>query len=259
MNEFERARRETVRYHEELYSSAGLGQAGTWLARPHSLLLDALAHVPSGRPVIAYDLGAGIGRHTIPMMQQLPVGSEVYAVDLLASALHSLRCSVPPGLGTVLHTRPADLDDFQFETPADLVLAFSAIEHLPALEAIRGLLGRVCAAVRPGGVVAIGIVADRIEIDSKGNRRPALIESAISSAAATELLSSAFGAFDVVYQKARPADVREDRQGERYTLASTLLTWLATHPASPGQERSLHDARSARVTARHPPGHGVGA
>ena len=88
MNEFERARRETVRYHEELYSSAGLGQAGTWLARPHSLLLDALAHVPSGRPVIAYDLGAGIGRHTIPMMQQLPVGSEVYAVDLLASALH---------------------------------------------------------------------------------------------------------------------------------------------------------------------------
>src|ERR1700743_3231640 len=98
MNEFERARRETVRYHEELYSSAGLGQAGTWLARPHrlplhapaapppraaalgqagtwrarppSLLLDALAYVPSGRPVIAYDLGAGIGRHTIPMMQQ---------------------------------------------------------------------------------------------------------------------------------------------------------------------------------------------
>ena len=133
-----------------------------------------------------------------------------------------------PPHSTVLHTRPADLDDFQFETPADLVLAFSAIEHLPALEAIRGLLGRVCAAVRPGGVVAIGIVADRIEIDSKGNRRPALIESAISSAAATELLSSAFGAFDVVYQKARPADVREDRQGERYTLASTLLTWLAT-------------------------------
>jgi tellurite methyltransferase len=238
MSEFERARHETVRYHEELYSSAGLGQTGTWLARPHRLLLDALAHIPSGRPVIAYDLGAGIGRHTIPMMRQLPVGSEVYAVDLLPSALHSLRCSVPPGLSTVLRTRHADLDDFLFETPADLVLAFSAIEHLPALEAIRGLLGRVHAAVRPGGVVAIGIVADRVEVDSEGNRRPALLESAISAAAATELLSSAFGAFDVVYQKARPADVREYRQGESYTLTSTLLTWLATRPARPHIRRS---------------------
>lgn len=92
------------------------------------------------------------------------------------------------------------------------------------------------AAVRPGGVVAIGIVADRIEIDSNGNRRPALLESEISTAAATELLSSSFGAFDVVYKKARPADVREERQGESYTLTSTLLTWLATRPASPGQE-----------------------
>lgn len=246
MREFERARRETVRYHEELYSSAGLGQAGTWLASPHRLLLDALAHIPSGRPVIAYDLGAGVGRHTIPMMQQLPVGSEVYAVDLLASALHSLRCSVPPGLSTVLHTRHADLDDYQFETHADLVLAFSAIEHLPAVEAIRGLLGRVHAAVRPGGVVAIGIVADRIEIDSKGNPRPALIESAISAATATQLLSSAFGAFDVIYQKARPAGVREDRQGESYTLASTLLTWLATRPASPGSPRGRPSRRPPR-------------
>jgi hypothetical protein len=135
MREFERARQETVRYHEELYSSAGRGQAGTWLARPHRLLLDALA---------------------------------------------------------------------------------------------------------------IGIVADRIEIDSKGNRRPALIESAISPAAATELLSSAFGAFDVIYQKARPADVREARRGESYTLASTLLTWLATRPASPGSPRGRPPRRPPR-------------
>lgn len=231
MSEFERARHETLRYHEELYSSARLAQAGTWLARPHRLLLDALARVPSGRPVIAYDLGAGIGRHTIPMMQQLPFGSEVYAVDLLPSALQSLRCSVTPGTSTVLHTRRADLDDFVFETPADLIFAFSAVEHLPTLEAIRSLLERVRAVVSPGGVVAIGIVADRIEIDSKGNRRPALLESAISTAAAIELLSGAFGTFDVVYQKTRPADVQEEREGESYTLTSTLLTWLATRPA----------------------------
>ena len=75
VSEFARARHETVRYHEELYSHVRLGQEGTWLARPHRLLLDALARVPGGRPVIAYDLGAGIGRHTIPMLRRLAAGS----------------------------------------------------------------------------------------------------------------------------------------------------------------------------------------
>jgi hypothetical protein len=104
---FERARRETVRYHEELYAAAALGQAGTWLARPHRLLADALELVRSGRSVVAYDLGAGIGRHTIPLLRQLPDGSEVYAVDLLPSALRSLENAVPPGIRTRLHTRTA--------------------------------------------------------------------------------------------------------------------------------------------------------
>ena len=144
--EFERARRETVRYHEGLYASATLGQAGTWLAKPHRLIGDALELVPSGKPVVAYDLGAGIGRHTIPLLQELPDGSDVFAVDLLPSALHSLETAVPPGIRTHLQTRPADLDGFEFEAPADLILAFSAIEHLRDLKAVRRLLARVRAA-----------------------------------------------------------------------------------------------------------------
>ena len=233
MSTFDRARRETVRYHEDLYAAVAQGVAGTWLARPHRLVHDALAQVPSQRPVIAYDLGAGIGRHTIPMMRSLPVGSEVYAVDLLSSALQSLTRMVPPGVRTVLRTRQADLDDFFFETPADLVLAFSAIEHLPSLEGIRRLLRRVRAAVTPGGVAAVGVVADRVEIDESGKRRPALLESAISSAEAIEVLSDGFNDFEVIYQQAPPASVREDREGESYTLASTLVTWLGTRQDAP--------------------------
>ena len=228
--EFERARRETVRYHEELYASATLGQAGTWLAKPHRLMADALKLVSSGKPVVAYDLGAGIGRHTIPLLRELPVGSDVFAVDLLPSALHSLENAVPPGIRTHLHTRPADLDSFEFEAPADLVLAFSAIEHLRDLKAVRSLLDRVRAATKPGGVVAIGIVADRVEVDDRGRRRPALLESAMSTAEATGLLSDVFSDFDVTYQRSSPAQVREERGEDTYTLTSTLITWLATRP-----------------------------
>lgn len=243
---FERARRETIRYHEGLYASAALGQAGTWLAKPHRLMADALQLVPSGKPVVAYDLGAGIGRHTIPLLQELPGGSDVYAVDLLPSALRSLENAVPPGTRTHLHTRPADLDSFEFEAPADLILAFSAIEHLRDITTVRSLLDRVRAATRPGGVVAIGIVADRVEVDEQGRRHPALLESAMSAAAATALLTSAFTGFDVTYQRLGPAQVRENRGEDTYTLTSTLVTWLATQP----EQRRRHRREDHGVVER---------
>lgn len=227
---FERARRETVRYHEELYASAALGQAGTWLAKPHRLMADALGLVPADKPVVAYDLGAGIGRHTIPLLQELPAGSDVFAVDLLPSALHSLENAVPPGIRTHLHTRPADLDGFEFEAPADLIIAFSAIEHLRDLTAVRSLLDRIRAAARPGGVIAIGIAADRVEVDDHGRRRPALLESAMSTAEANGLLCDVFGDFDVTDHRLSPAQVREERGEDTYTLTSTLITWLAMRP-----------------------------
>jgi len=90
--------------------------------------------------------------------------------DLLPSALHILENAVPPGIRTHLQTHLADLDGFEFEAPADLILAFSAIEHLRDLEAVRSLLDRVRAATRPGGVVAIGIAADRVAIDCDRDR-----------------------------------------------------------------------------------------
>ena len=41
-------------------------------------------------PVHAYDLGAGVGRHTLPIVAGLPTGSRVTAVDLIPSALANL-------------------------------------------------------------------------------------------------------------------------------------------------------------------------
>jgi hypothetical protein len=86
------------------------------------------------------------------------------------------------------------------------------------------------AATKPGGVVAIGIVADRAEVDDRGRRRPALIESAVSAPEAARLISSAFSDFEVTYQRFSPAQVREERGEDTYTLTSTLVTWLAVRP-----------------------------
>lgn len=220
---FHRARTETIRYHEELYASVDLGDAGSWLSRSHRLLQEALDAIPMNRPVVAYDLGCGIGRHTIPMLEQLPVGSQVYAIDLLQSALTKLEPSVPRDTRSRLHLRRADLAEFVFEEPADLILAFSVVEHLPDETAIRGLFKRIHAALLPGGVFGVGIVADRYEVDGAGRTRPGLLESGISSVGAQALLADVFGSYQVVAESVRPAQAREARDGTEYVLNSTLV------------------------------------
>ena len=124
MTEFDEARHETIRYHEELYENTSLGDDDTWLARPHRLIFEALELMPTDRSVVAYDLGAGIGRHTIPLLQNLPDGSEVHAIDLLDSAVQKLKQEAPASGSTTLHARQADLADLEFVDGVDLVFAF---------------------------------------------------------------------------------------------------------------------------------------
>ncbi|WP_429458976.1 class I SAM-dependent methyltransferase [Microbacterium sp. ZKA21] len=223
---FERARQETIRYHEELYAQTGLGSEGTWLAKPHRLVFEALELLPRDRAVVAYDLGAGVGRHTVPMLDSVPAGSVVFAVDLLDSAVRRLAALAPASGSTRLRAQQADLAELEFVEGVDLVFAFSSVEHLADAGSIRRLLGQVDAALRPGGVVALGIVADRYEVDASGSRRPALLESGISVAEVDALLIDSFAGFEVIDRTARQAVVREQRDGEEYLLSSTLVTWL---------------------------------
>lgn len=226
MTEFDRAREETIRYHEELYASTSLGDDDSWLARPHRLIFEALELVPDDRPVTAYDLGAGIGRHTIPLLKNLPDGSTLHAIDLLDSAVRKLKQSAPASGSTTLHARQADLADVELVDRVDLVFAFSAVEHLASAGEIGRLFEKIAVALRPGGIAAFGIVADRYEVDAAGERRSALLESGISVQDAEDLLADVFAGFEVIQQRTQPASIVEARGHEEYTLSSTLLTWI---------------------------------
>lgn len=225
---FGAARAETIRYHRDFYSAHELGQPGTWLAHPEPSVVRAIAAVRDDRPVVAYDLGAGVGRHTIPMLLMLPPKSTVVAVDLLPDALEDLRSNAPESSSRLV-TVPADLVEFRFDVPADLVVAFSTIEHLPERAAIRALLGRIAAATTPGGIVQLGLVCDRYEIHSDGHRTPAFLETDLSAEQATAAVAAAFTAFDTIDQSERQTHVAESRDGDKYELASTLVSVTLRH------------------------------
>jgi tellurite methyltransferase len=130
-----------------------------------------------------YRLGAGVGRHTVVMGRRVPPGSIIAAVDVLPSALRRLRSNMRP-TGVRARTRCVDLVNFSFDGPAYLVVAFSAIEQLPGLSAIADLLGRIARELTPGGIAAVGVLADRSERAPGGERHPAPLESAITCEAA---------------------------------------------------------------------------
>ncbi|MGF3057359.1 class I SAM-dependent methyltransferase [Microbacterium sp. YY-01] len=226
MPDFDSARRETIRYHDELYSNVELGEKGTWLERPHRLIFDALHLLPNNRPVIAYDLGAGVGRHVVPMLKHLPDGSHVYAIDLLDTAVQQLETLAPTSGTTRLHAHQQDLTSVEFVSDVDLIFAFSAIEHLPSVTAVRQLLTKARISLREGGVIALGVIVDRYEIDSAGKPRPALIESGLSSRDVNEILTDTLHELRPVTTNAGRAEIDEERDGESYTLASTLITYI---------------------------------
>src|ERR1035437_7848687 len=188
IDEFVRARAETIPYHETLYRSTSLGTRGSWLAHPHPLVMDSLGLVP--RPVHTYDLGACVGRHTLPIVAGLPTGSRVTAVDIIPSALASLvENAAAAGLSDHVETVNADLESWAF--PADdagLIVAFSALEHVSSLDAFCAILERCRAATIPGGVNVIGIVANREEVGSSGARGPPLIEFPLGGEQALSVL-----------------------------------------------------------------------
>jgi len=230
IDEFVRARAETIRYHETLYRSTNLGAGGTWLAHPHPLVMDSLGLVT--RPVHAYDLGAGVGRHALPIVAGLPSGSLVTAVDLIPSALASLvENAAAAGLSDRVETVNADLESWAF--PADdagLIIAFSALEHVSSLDAFCAVLERCRAATIPGGVNVIGIVADREEVSSSDVRQAALIELPLGGGQALSVLRRCFTGWEIHVDEAIPAAVTEVRNGALHELRSTLVKFVAQAP-----------------------------
>jgi trans-aconitate methyltransferase len=108
--------------------------------------------VPAG--ATAVDLGCGDGTETRAL---LAAGFAVTAVDSAGGSMDMLRRL--PGAGTTLTLVPAAMQDVDLP-PADLVHASLSLPFCPP-EQFDGLWARICAALRPGGLVVCDLFGDR--------------------------------------------------------------------------------------------------
>ncbi len=230
---FAGGRAETLRYHEDLYASTPLGAADSWLVEPDRLVLKSIDLSSGMDPILAFDLGAGVGRHTIPMARGLAAGSRVVAVDVIPSAIRHLEANCnAAGVSDAVTPIVRDLEEFTFDAgmAAGLIVGFSAVEHVSGTVAMRALLCRCAAATAPGGLIALGIFADRIEQLADGTVRQALVEFELDSATVHTMLDEVFPSWVVEYAHTGAEHVSEERDGIPYELKSTLIQFIGRRP-----------------------------
>ncbi|WP_050347125.1 class I SAM-dependent methyltransferase [Arsenicicoccus sp. oral taxon 190] len=228
---FDEGRAETIRYHEELYSAPEAHDPDAWLNQPAPIVMGALQHLDRTRPVRVYDLGAGSGRHTIPLARTLPSGSRVVAVDLLDTAVQSLKeRAARESVADVVIPVVADQEGYRFDRgPADLVLGVSTLEHVSSVEAFRDLLARMRDATAPGGVVVLVIATDRHEV-ADGETRPAQAELALTTEEAVRIVDEVYADWTEHRRDESPFGVTEERDGRSYELRSVNVRRVLQRP-----------------------------
>ncbi|MGH8927741.1 MAG: class I SAM-dependent methyltransferase, partial [Acidimicrobiia bacterium] len=128
------------------YDSRRYALINRWNPRNLELIRDWLAPAPGDRIL---DVGCGKG-HLVKALADL--GIDATGIDLNPNA--SL-------VAVTAKVRTMSATDLQFEDGSfDAVVSFHAVEHIPAIEASFGEIGRV---VRPGGKVLLVYPAEPIQ------------------------------------------------------------------------------------------------
>lgn len=108
--------------------------------------LDLIARIQVEPPESVYDLGCGTGAITRILKERWP-GATVTGVDSSAAMLERTT-----DVGTGDHWQHSDLNDWQPESPADVIYSNAALHWLDGHEQ---LFPRLMDAIKPGGVLAV--------------------------------------------------------------------------------------------------------
>ncbi len=229
MDEASAGRQETVRYHQDFYVTHELFAEGSWLHRPSPFVLRSLDRLEARAGVVAVDLGAGVGRHTIPMAQRLPSGSLVVGVDLLPVAAERLRANAEAaGVGAVVQAVVGDLDHVALAPGSvDLIVSVSALEHAANAGALEKVLRQCQLATRTSGLHCFIIGTDKVEVTADGSEHPARVEFPLGRQQAQRLLQRVYESWTWLHFSTASFSVDEERDGEHYALRTTNVRLLA--------------------------------
>lgn len=230
-----RIRAEEKKYHDDCYERHPLFQPGSWLHKPVQTVLTLLPLACDKAEAKVLDLGAGVGRNTIPIAQYVaPRGGKVVAIDLLDSAIEGLnRYALQYDVHETIQSVRSDIEAYHIEEGAfDYIVAVSALEHLSSEECLQDKLAEIARGVKPGGIFCLIMGTNIKELDEmSGEELDPLFELNLSQDKALRLLHAVFVGWETLKQQESHQRYSIERQEKPVTLTCDSFTFAVRKQA----------------------------
>jgi len=231
-------RREEKQYHDYCYEHYQLFEEGSWLHKPVRTVLELLEQFNDYEALHVLDLGAGIGRNSIPIAQfiqrqygkdgQQPVGV-VDCVDLLPSAIEQLQSNSKRfGVESIIKGHLSDIESFTIQEQAyDYIISVSALEHVRSQQHLENKLAQMTAGTKSNGVNCIIIssnirellIEENIEIDP-------MFELNLTTEQMLALLDDHYAGWQVQRRLVKQLEYAIQRHDKPVRLSSDCITYV---------------------------------
>jgi 2-polyprenyl-3-methyl-5-hydroxy-6-metoxy-1,4-benzoquinol methylase len=210
-------RSEEKKYHDFCYSNYNLFEPGSWLHRPVKTVIDLLEDYKDREYLSVLDLGAGIGRNSIPIAESMKNrNGKVVCVDLLESAIDKLQSnSQKYGVNQYIVTRLSDIEQFIIEHEEyDIIVAVSALEHVSSESTLEQKLNELTIGTKVNGSNCIIIGSNIREVNlENGQELDPMFEINIRTERMLEILDNRYNGWEVKQRLVKQLEYEIERNG----------------------------------------------
>lgn len=235
MDRIAKIRLEEKLYHDHCYEKFALFEKGSWLYKPVQTVLNIIPYFKGVEPLEVLDLGAGIGRNSIPVAEAISIGrGSVTCVDLLDSAIDKLRkYSKIYRVEDRIKAVKQDIATYPiYPNTYDFIIAVSSLEHVRTESELDQVLFRMVGGTKPNGINCIIINSEVKEMDIQSRSHlEAQMEVNLSTVDMTNKLKKVYKSWSVVKQVVKPLEYTIERQGKPVLMTTNAITYVVKNDA----------------------------
>lgn len=214
--------------HTQAYSKLQLFENGSWLSKPVKTVMDQVSAFQDYAAFRGLDLGCGIGRNCIPVLQTLGAdNARMDCVDILPIAIEKLRRNAEQyGVSEAVNAVVCPVDQYPIrENAYDMILAISVLEHLDSAETMLQKLHQIRQGLRKDGIACFVINTSIEEHDTVTNEPlPVQFEINLTCGGMQNLLNAVFSGEQILKQTVIHYQYDTYRESGTVRLDTDVLT-----------------------------------
>ena len=195
-------RRAEAYSHTEAYTNLTLFESGSWLSKPVKSIMEIVPYFQEYERFQGLDLGCGIGRNCIPVLQTLRrIPSAMDCVDILELAIEKLKENAEKyGVDDRINPIVSSVDDYQIEQNRyDLIIASAVLEHLDSFETLSKKLHQIKNGLKYGGIACFVVNTSIAEHDKRTQEKQSVqFEINMQTPALEDILHAVFAGFELL-------------------------------------------------------------